>query len=834
MALRDSRRSRARLLLFTSSIILGISALVAINTFGHNIKQDINTEAKGLLGADIELGTRRAPDSTQQALLDTMPGTLAQQANFNSVVLLPNNKGAQTFRVQAIEPGFPFYGRIKTQPPEAAQTFHAQKQVLMDPVVAQKYDLKVGDSIKLGALYLTIAGTVEQAPGQTQMGNAIFPPVFIPFDLLPATKLVRKGSRVSYNFSYKLPDSVNADALADSLRTGAEKAAIRISTVQSRKERLGQAYTFLTGFLNLVAFIALILGALGVGSAINIYVKSKVQTVALLRCLGASGRQAMLIFLIQICIMGFMGALAGALAGTLLQLALPALFNQFLPMTISTQLSGLAIVQGMVTGLLIAVLFGLLPLINVRRIPPLATLRASLSQQNGKVDPLRFPVFVAIVLLILGFAFQQVGQWDSAIFFTLFIGVSFGILTLAARLLMWLTRRILPRLRVGFVTRQAIANLHRPNNQTLILLVSIGLGTALISTLFLTQGLLLGQLQLDGQRQETNLIMYDVQQSQLDSVHQVAKTHNLKLLQEVPLVTMRISHVDGQSVAQIKQDTASKRSFRALSNEYRVSYRDSLLKSDALLKGSLGTPPAQPQDSIFISVEDRIARSLKLELGTPVRFNVQGLPLQTYVGSIREVNWAQMDPNASIIFPSNVLEQAPQIYAITANMDPEQAIATKTALVKAVPNISMLDLGQLIRLVGEVVGKIAFVIQFMALFSIVTGLLVLIGSVVISKFQRIRQSVLLRTLGASRKQVLAMTSIEYILLGSLAALTGTGLSVAGAALLAEFVFEIPFTMPWLNLVLTWLFVTVLTLVVGLLNIRSIVNHPPLQVLRQEL
>ncbi len=835
MAWRDSRRSRQRLFLFMSSIVLGIAALVGINSFGDNLARSIDEQARELLGADLTLSWGKTIDRPTSQFLQTMGRARSYEASFASMTFFPKMGGVRLAQIKAIDGGFPYYGNWEMQPALAVNTFRqAQKTnrriALVDDALLVQFGAAVGDSVKVGAINFLIAGRVLKTPGQAAIATTVAPTVFIPAKLLPKTGLVQPGSRVNYKYYYQFAVNTDVDALVKRIDPRLDKAGITHDTVARRKEQTGRAFDDLTKFLNLVAFVALLLGCVGVASAVHLYVREKVSAVAVLRCLGASGRQAFLIYLIQTAGMGLMGAVLGALLGSVVQLYLPQVFGSFLPVTVSTAISWQAVGQGVATGLFIAVLFALLPLLVIRNVSPLRTLRSGYEEDTSQRDTLRWVVYALIVLFIVGFAYWQTKNWKLAVGFTGGLALAFGVLTGMGRLLMVLVRRFFP-VSWSFVWRQSLASLYRPQNQTLTLIISIGLGAFLMATLYLTQNLLLGRVAFSASGNQPNMVLFDIQNEQQAGVKALLAKHNLPTLQEVPVVTMRLTEINGHTAEAIKKDTALHIPQSAFSREFRVTYRDSLIGSEKL---AAGKAPHLDNGMPYISLDKDYLARLKLKLGDTLLFDVQGAPMQTIVGGMRTVDWQRVQSNFLVVFPAGVLEQAPQFRVLMTRVPDTKVSATfQRDLVVKFPNVSAIDLGLVLKTVDELLDKVSFVIRFMALFSIITGLLVLASSVVISRYQRMQESVLLRTLGASRRQILQINAIEYLLLGALAALSGIVLALGGTWALARFVFEAPFSPDFTPLLIVAGTVTALTIVIGLFNSRAVLTRPPLEVLRAE-
>lgn len=831
MAWRDSRRNQGRLLLFISSIILGIGALVAINSFSENLQADINREAKTLLGADLKLETNRPLTDSLATIFDSIPGERAQTTDFVSMVLFPKNGGTRLSQISALDGNYPFYGNFNTDPLHAENQIRNQQKALVDRTLLLQYDVKTGDSIQVGNLMFEIAGALKSVPGRSGIASSVAPAVFIGQKYLDATGLVQPGSRVEYQYFFKSDPAVDMDALTDSLSYSLRSMGIRWTTVERRKESIGEAFSNMATFLNLVGFIALLLGCIGVASAVHIYVKDKLSVVAVLRCMGASGRQAFLIFLLQIGILGFLGAVVGAALGSGLQVALPAVLSDFLPVeNVSANISWSSIASGMFTGLSIALLFALLPLLAIRKASPLRTLRATdTADQEGR-DWLRWLVYLLIFLFVAGFTYWQTGQYMVAIIFPVSILVAFLLLTAVAKLLMIMVRKFFP-VNWSYIWRQGIANLYRPQNQTLILVVSIGLGSALISTLFFVQGLLLNQIEFTGQGAQPNMILFNIQPDQQKSVTALTESFSMPLIQQVPIVTIRLAEIDGMTKMEMRADTSRHARSWVFNREYRVTYRDTLIESEKVVEGAwVGNK--EEDGTIYVSVSENMLEDMDVKIGSKLTFNVQGAMIETVIGSTRKIDWGRLQTNFFVVFPNGVLERAPQFEVIVSRTrDIEQSAKFQQALISKFPNVSVVDLSAVLQSVEDILGKVSFVIRFMALFSILTGLLVLISSVVLSKYQRIKESVLLRTIGAQGRQILMINLLEYFLLGALATLTGIGLSFLGSWLLAKFSFDIPFKPDWWPPFMVFFLITGLTVLIGMLNSRDVIRRPPLEVLR---
>lgn len=848
MAWRDSRRNRARLLLFISAIVLGIAALVAVYAFKDNLLRDIDDQAKELTGADLILDSRKPVRKKAQAMLDTLGDERASERSFASMLYFVKGQGSRLVQIRALEGHYPFYGAIETTPSGAAARFRDDRRALVDKTVMLQYNAKPGDSIKVGALNFEIAGALDKAPGQTGLSSTVAPIVYIPLKYLEQTGLTKIGSRIQYKYYFRFKDPSRVERLLKKIQPVIEKEGLDTETVESRKADTGRSFRDVNRFLALSGFIALLLGCIGVGSAIHVYIGEKLSSIATLRCLGVKASEAFLIFLIQIGFIGVIGAILGCLLGTLIQFMLPVVLKDFIPVDITMQVSWSAIGQGLALGVVIAILFALPSLLSVRRISPLNALRMSFERSAGPADPLKLLVYLLIFLFVVGFTYLQMGGWREALMFTGSILLAFILLFALSRSLMWLLRTTLPN-SISYLWRQGFANLYRPNNQTMVLTVSIGLSTLFISTLFFVQGILINRVTVSSGENQPNMVLFDIQSGQKDGVAALTRAHHLPVMNQVPIVTVRVEEVNGKTAedvaetdstvnAKAKQDEAKNEaaqknegddrrqesgepSARAFRGELRVTFQDTLTAAEKVIKGTWHGKVDSADTIVYVSLEENYARGIRVDTGDKITFNVQGMLIPTVVGSIREVNWSRMQTNFRVVFPTGVLEDAPQFHVLMTRVTSSEASASYQGdVVRSFPNVSVLDLKLILKVLDELLSKISFVIRFMAAFSMLTGWIVLISSVLTSKAQRMQESLLLRTLGASRNQILVITAVEYLFLGTVATGAGMLLAMGGSWALAKFVFQGSFNPSLCPVVLFFVVISLIVVITGVLSSRS--------------
>ncbi len=829
MAWRDAKASYKRLSLFMASIVLGIAAVVSIQSFSENLKTNIELQSKSLMGADFIIDSRNPPNEKVQKIIDSLGGADAKEINFASMGLFPKNGGTKLIRVIGMEGAFPFYGDLETTPSTAAEKYQESGAALVDATLMLQFNVKPGDSIKIGSITLPIGGSLDAAPGTGGFSSGIAPPVYIPYRMIEQTGLIQTGSRLEYQYYFVASDNTDLDVLDKKLDPILDAEDADMDTHTSTSQQLGRRYDNFGVFLNLVAFIALLLGCVGIASSVHIYVKEKLRAVAVLKCLGATRKQSFLIFLIQIIGMGFLGGLSGSILGIGLQELFPYLLSDMLPFDIETTIYPSSVILGIVLGIFMSVMFALIPLLSTWYVSPLRVLRIdeSANEKSRKANLVVAGIILAFLYL---FSFWLLNNWKYALYFIIGILVTFLILMGITTLFMRAIKKFFPS-SWGFISRQSLLNLFRPQNQTMTLILAIGVGTFLISTLYFTKDMLLSKLSFESGENTPNIILMDVQNNQKDAV---ANTLG-HVIDNIPIVTMRVHSIKGKPANEIRKDTTSKINEWVLNHEFRVTYRDSLIGSESLASGTW--IPEETYDGVnpvSISIAESISRDALLEVGDTITFNVQGVLMTTKVANIRTVDWGRMQLNFSIVFPKGILENAPQFNVLSTHASDERSSAKlQSELIQKFPNISIIDFRQVLVLIEKVLNKISWVINFMAIFSIFTGIIVLIGAVRTSKFQRIKENVLLRTLGATSKQILKITALEYLYLGVLGSLSGILLSLISAQILAYFIFDLTFLPSAFPFLVLFPGITILVLSIGLMNSRSVLNSPPLQVLRKE-
>ncbi len=638
---------------------------------------------------------------------------------------VPRTSGTRLVQVAAVEGGYPFYGEIRTEPAAAWRELPQGHRVVVDPSLLTALNARLGDTLALGEGRFVISGSIVSAPGNVGVRTAFGPRIYIAARDLPGTRLLGFGSRAEYEAFVRLPTGVSPQALAERYRPLLLPERVRVRTVAEDQANLNDALGRLTGYLGLVGLIALLLGGIGVASGVVVFIRQRLDTIAVLRCLGASAGRVLAIYAAEAAAMGLAGSALGAAIGMLAQRLLPGLLAGLLPVDVRLVVSPGAVALGLGMGLWVALIFALIPLLAVRRVPPLAALRRDVEPEGRRwLDPWRLAAAAALAISVVVLARLQVGSWRQGAAF------SGGVASRAAGALgrfvgcsIRAARRWLP---AGwpYVWRQGIANLHRPANQTATVVLAIGFGAFLLGTLFLVQYNLLRTLRITGGPARPNLVLFDIQPDQLPTVNRELARGRL------PGDRAGADRADADPVDQGAPgaDRAGRHArLRATGSPARGT-TGPFAASTARPIGTRWWPPSgwstaagghRAAGPTQISIERDLARELGVGLGDEIVWDVQGVPLTTRVASLREVDWARFEPNFFVVFAPGALETAPQTYVTLTRVEgAAERGALQRRIAERLPNVTTVDLSTVQETLERLIDRVVLAIRFMALFTL--------------------------------------------------------------------------------------------------------------------
>ncbi|MEA2761375.1 MAG: putative transport system permease protein [Gemmatimonadaceae bacterium] len=842
LAWRESRTARRRLLLYMSSISLGVAALVAIDSFSTNIVQSVKDQSRALMGGDVSFNSSKPFAPAMDSLFDSLSHhglSFARITTFPSMAVVPRTAGTRFAQVRGVTDNYPFYGNIVTEPAGLWPTLQGGANAIVDPSLLTSLNAKVGDTLRLGFGSFTIIATIKDVPAAAGIAEMLGPRIFIPARYIAETQLVVFGSTADRTVLAKLPPNVDPDNFVKPLRKRIENQQVRVRTVTQTEMQTSDAIENLTSFIGIVGLVALLLGGIGVASGVRAFVARKIDTVAVLRCLGASSGQVMAIYVVQAAGMGLAGAAAGAALGVAIQFLLPQVLTDFLPIDVKVRLVPAAVFTGLAVGGWIALIFALRPLLALRNVSPLQTLRRDTDAEVLRMhwsDVPRIAVDVALVLSVVGIAFLRARTTRQALSISAATGVAILALVASAALLSWAARK---GLRTGwpYVVRQGVANLYRPGNQTRAVVLALGFGAFLVSTLYLVQHNILRRFTTAAAESRGNVVFFDVQQDQAAGLDSIIRSRGNEVVQTAPVVTMRIAAINGKRVADLTPGPVEQNGHRAgwaYRREFRSTFRDKPASSETIVSGKwFGANALKAvQDTGEISLEEGIAKEISVKLGDIIVWNVQGVEIPTRITSLRKVVWTRFEPNFFVVFAPPALKDAPKQYVLLTQVkDPQAVTPLQRAVVNQYPNISSIDLTSIKRTVDRIVARVSLAIRFMALFSLAVAIPVLFSAVAATRRARVREGVLLRTLGATRGQIAKILLAEYSLLGVLGGLTGMLLAMAGGWAVVRYLFKVPFTLPIAPIAGIALVIVALTLLIGLLAGRDVFRETPIAALR---
>jgi len=830
MAWRESRGSRRRLLIFLFSMVVGVALLVALSSTSESLQYSVDQRARQLLGADIRFSNNRPFDDSTQAAIDTLGIAKAKRITTLSVAYFPKQNQSRLVGLYAVEDQYPLYGSLESAPPEAAKIFKQQSGALVDQGLMRIFGVERGDSVQVGRQSYEISGALIRAPSDTEVSMFVMPSVYVPMNTLD-TLLLGFGAMANYEVYLQLASDEDPEEIRESLYADPDGFNANIDTVAEQKQQWEEALRFFNQFLGLAGFGALTLGGFGVGGAIRAHVQRCLDNIAVLQCLGAGNSSIFSVYFIQAFVLGCIAGILGCIGGVLSQLLMPYAISAFLPFEIVFRISWMSMALGFEIGLMVTLIFSILPLLDVRTVSPLRALRSSIEPLTP--TRIRFLAYIVMIGGLTLIAAAQTESWTVSVYYTIAIIIAFGSLVLMAKLLMVIGRQVVNRIPI-YPIRQGCSNLYRPGNQTILVMLALGLGTFIVMVLLISESTIVNQMNQVGAEGRPDMIFFDIQQDQLEGVTELIEQQNWPIIDSSPIVNMRLHAVGSQTVEDIVKDSTREFSW-PLTREYRSTYRSELTDAESLASGTFRGVHHPDSAFVPISIENDFARGeMGLNMGDTLIFNVQGRLISTIITSFRTVEWEQMRSNFYVVFPSNVLENAPQTHILTSRRESDVSPDSLQSIVVAqFPNVTVLSLDSIIQIIQEIFDRIRFAIQFMANFCFIAGILVLIGSLLIGRLSRIEETGLLKTLGASRSQLLIISLSEYSVLGFLSSATGFILSISAGWILSLTVFEIPMALSWLSILSVIASVIGVTVLVGFLSNRRLYDRSVRSVISAE-
>ena len=841
MAARELRAAWRRLVFFFLCVAVGVGTVVALRSLIQNLRVALMSEARTLTAADVYLRSDQPwtdevnriieerlatlPDVARTETMDTV--TMARPADERSVQI-------KVVELRGVQRSFPFYGRfvLGSGRPYSFDLLQGWG-ALVGADLLTHLDLAIGDEIIIGQLRFTIRDVVLSEPGR-QLGAFSFGPrVLVDYEAMRDTGLLTLGSRAERQILLKI-DEVEVDPLVEKLREDLSEAFVRVGSYRRTQSRIERNLNRTENYLSLVGFVTLILGGIGVWSVTRVFVQQRLRTVAILKCLGATSGRVLSVYVAQVALLGLGGSLLGIGVAYLALIAVPdSLTEHAASVTgltiISGQLTASAVVQGLAIGLFVCVMFALVPLIEIRHVKPLLLIRQEQNSTRVGVDWTRVvAVGVTCAGLILMATWQAGSLKVGAYVVGGFVGVAFVLHQIGCVLVGVI--RPLEESR-WFPLRHAVLHLIRPGNQTRVILLAVGLGSFFIIGVRTLQTNLLSNLALELRDDTPDMFLIDIQQDQAAGMRSVLARSVTNVPQLIPVLRTRVVGLDGRTLS-INGVQEARRA--GLGREYTITYRSQLEENERIVAGRFwdDTPSPSPE----VSIEERLYREKGLQLGDFITFDVLGRQVTARVTSVRAVDWDDSRSGGFMfLFRPGVFDNAPHTF-IAFMKGPEGSEARarlQRDIVVEYPNVSVIDGLEIIGMLRGVLDYVTKAISLVGGIALFSGGLILIGSVAMTKYQRLYEVAILKTLGATKRAVVTMLILEYGVLGTLAGFVGSIGALILTWVLARQVFEIAWYPAATENLIGILVTAVVVAAVGVVSNLDVLRRKPLAILRAE-
>jgi len=839
MAWRETRGAARHFAVLFGCVALRVAALVSVGTFAANLDRTLTREARALTGGDLELRAPQPLDPAARAAVDALVRAGAVTTTVRDLVAmtrLPARGATLLVELKAVERAYPLYGRVETAPPSPLDGLLADRGdaggAVVEAPLLQRLGIAVGDPLVIGSARFIVTGVLVREPDRPVGLVTLGPRVIVAADALERTGLLQVGSRVRYRTLARLPAAVTARAAADDLARAIGDPSVRIAAFDESQPGLRRFFSQLATYLGLVGLASLLVGGVGIASTVTTFLRRQLATIAILKCLGAGSRVLLATYLIQTLSLALVGSLVGAALGVAAQPLLVRALAPFAPFVLEARWDAGTLARGIALGLLAALLCALWPLLSVRAVPPSLILRRDVDESRWRA---RRP-WAAALPIVSGLAALAVWQAGSFRLGGIFAGAALAALAILlglSRALMRLARRV-PRTR-GLAWRHGLAGLDRPGGHTVRVVVAVGLGVMLLVAIALLEANLGRQLAYEQKREAPSFFFIDVQPDQREPFTHLVGDVSGVVPVVTPVVRARLAAIDGTPVTRElidrrKREAPEKNWY--LTREYMLTWAAAAPPANAITRGRWWTADeasARPR----VSVDDEAAKYFGVGVGGTLTFDVQGVLLEAEVMNLRKIDWQSLSANFFMVLSPGALDGAPTIYLATARVPPDLESRLQDRVVAAFPNVTAIPLRGVLERVSEVLAQISFAVRFMALFSIAAGLVVMAGALAATRYQRLYESVILKTLGATRWAIARAFAVEYACLGAAAGLGGTALAAVLAWIVLRFVLDTPWTLEPETLVLGVTLTTLVSLAIGLLATVRLLGRKPLSVLRQE-
>ena len=838
MTLREMRASWKRLLFFFVCLSIGVGSIVTIRSVIQSVRGVFDGEARALITADLIINSNQPFDDKLGAQITQRldeAGAVSHMAVEVATMVRsadPSRTATRMVELRAVEPSFPFYGSVKLIDQSYDSSLLHDFGVLVRPELLAQLGLQVGDDVLIGKQTFTIRGIIESEPGRRLGAFSLGPRVFISYQDLEATGLLTFGSRASYQRLVKVPDP-EFDDLIRTLREDFASTYVRFRSYKATEDDIGEDFARAENYLSLVGLVIVILGGIGVSSVTRVFVAQKIKSIAILKCLGGRSLQLLAIYMTQVIVLGLAGSAFGVVLAGIAIASIPStLAAAATPgIAVDYSLTPSAVIQGFGIGLLVSVLFSLPPLLEIRDVKPSLLLRAEAGKR--RFDAVQIAVIVAAVAGLVALTIWQAGSLRIGSVVAVGFAATAIVLHLAG---VGLIKAIQPLARSSwFPLRHAVLQLSRPGSQARIVLLAVGLGSFFIVGVRSLQENLVREFTVNLSPDLPDMFLLDVQRDQVPGMTEILQrwqqpgTPEPRLL---PVLRARVVGVEGREVN--LEDYEDVRGRGSLAREYTITYRPALERNESVIAGDFWDESPSPEGEV--SIEESLRERFRINVGDTVRFDVMGRQIEARVSSVRRVDWSDSRAGGFMfVFRPGVLESAPHgfISFFRGPADVVDRAKLQSQVVSSFPNVSVIDGQEMISTIRTVIENVTLAVTVVGSLVVLSGLLILIGAVAMTKFRRMYEAAIFKTLGATRQMIASVLLLEYGVLGALAGTIGSVGAIALTWGISRFALEIPWS-PLPLISLTGIIVSaVLVAVVGVAASWEVLQRKPLATLRAE-
>jgi putative ABC transport system permease protein len=851
IAAREMRSSRGKFLFVLLSVAIGVAALTGVRGFSASFRTTLLLRARSIMAGDLSARTFQQLTPDEQRSIDSIRATGVQTTTVTEMISMassPNSPDPVLVSIKAVDPAlYPFYGTVDLDPAQTLPAALTPTSVAVGDDLLLRLNLHVGDPLKLGNQTFRIAATVVNEPDRLSGSFTVGPRVLLSRDALMSTGLLAPGNRANERVLFKLPPPASGQPVSDTAVANLKSQLVaalpeaQVTDYRESSPAITNGLDAATSLLSLMSLVALVLGAVGVAMAMRAHLQQRLDTIAIMKSLGARSSQIIKIYLLQTLFLGVLGGLIGVAGGMAVQLAFPFFLAKLINVPPEFHFQFRAVLTGLGAGVLITLLFTLPPLLDIRGVRPILILRRAVEDSD---DPFihaaikkisnNIAQILATVLILAGLSAVamtlsdsfQVGKWFSiglVLVLLVLLGASAALL---AALKFFLNRT---RLHLPSALRHGLANLYRPGNPSAALLAALGLGVMQIMTVYLVQKDAVKEMNISAAPNIPNVFLIDIADSEISGVKallhaQPSVSAEPELL---PITTARIDSVDGVSTADLKLKNFPRRSLRSVN----LTWNDTMPPGTRIVEGTWWQPSETKPE---VAISQGMATRLNVHLGSAITFVAQDKPIAATVAAITRSNGQHAYARAEFTLNHTALQVFPIIWYGGVHVVPNQVAQFERALNRSYPTITIINVAQVVESVRSVVIQIIYVVQFLSAFSIFAGIVILASSIAGTKYRRIREVVVLKTLGATRARIATIFSIEFAVLGLVAGAVGIGFANFIAWALERFTplnltfkAELPLNLAAL------LTAAALTVITGWIASHRILGQKPLEVLREE-